>query len=118
MEWHDAVAYYEDLAARGSATQPMIELLKHLALVLAREGFRPFSVAHCVTFTRAQSFQEARMRPSISVRYLRESGFEVSFVDAETDGFGVTSYVCPVKQVEDLVNAMILRLDLVERYGQ
>lgn len=115
IEWEHLVEHFQILAIGGSDLQPMIEVLEYLNRNWAAHGFRPLSASHSVIFSLAHSYHESRTRPAISIKYLGNKEFRVDFVDAETEGFGVFGYKCFATQVVSLLDAMILRLVVVER---
>jgi len=115
QNWKLVLNHYDGLAAEGRDVLPILDLFNTLLKNGRLEGCSPLSFSHCVSISRACSYDLSRTMPSVAVQYLGIGKFRIVYVEAETDSCLEKRYECSEADAYGLIESMLLRLEIDER---
>ncbi len=110
--WKHIVSYYEELFQEGSDILPLLELTKRIASSKYVETIYPISYAHALNLSKTADYQESLKKPSISIRYMKNNKFDISYLPNSMQTHNITKYVCHSSEVWSLLESLFLKLEI------
>lgn len=110
--WTNVIEQYEELLEKDNDILPQLELVRKIAKSKYSETIYPVSYTHALNLSKTVDYKESLKTPSISVKYLKDGNFRVSYLPNSIQTHNTDKYTCHFSEIWSLLESLFLRLEL------